>query len=419
MTEAALGSAPALKQFSYKARNSDGKIVTGIARALTANDVYAEVLRRKLIPLEVKGGGDSGAGLSTEISFRKTAKARDLVLATRQLASMMDSGLNYVEAIDVVRGECEDTILRNALGQVREDLLEGISFAEALKNRGDVFPPVVINLITAGEASGQIRDAMNSVADTLDAADQLKAKIKKAMMYPVIVLVLSAVVFAFMMLYLVPQFSETFEEIGGPGTELPALTQMVVSISDISKILIPIFLVLAVPGFLTYRRVKNRDEVRQVVDPIKMKMPIFGTLFRKLALARFTRNLSGLLGAGVNKVEALEIAARTCGNIMMERAVLAARDAVMRGQPLVTPLKEEPLFPGMLIQFVEAGERSGRTAFMMGKAADIYDRDVDTATDALAAAIEPVFLIALGGMVGVLVIAIYLPYLSIGEAVSG
>ncbi|GAB2732658.1 type II secretion system F family protein [Nocardioides pakistanensis] len=413
----ASGAPDQVKQFTYKARNADGKEVTGVAKATTKTDVTKELLFRGLVPLSVSSPNAGGLSLQTEITLRRTAKKRDLVLATRQMAAMLDSGLSYIEAIDVVKNECEDTVLKNALTEVRLAISNGSTMSAALAAQGEVFPPVMINLITSGEAGGQVKQSMNRVADQFDAEDQLRAKIKKAMMYPAVVFVLSGVVFVVMMLFLVPSFASTFEEIGGPGTELPALTRAVVAVSDAMRWLLPAFAMAVVPGWIWYRRIKHRPKVREFVDPLKLRLPIFGNLFHKIALARFTRNLSGLLGAGVERLQALTIAAETVGNIKMERAIIAAREAQRRGQPLVEPLRAEPLFPGMVIQMVEAGERSGRTAYMLEKAADIYDRDVDQITDNMSALIEPLFLVGLGVMVGTLVIAIYLPYLSIGNII--
>lgn len=414
----ASGAADQVKQFTYKARNSEGKQVMGTAKALRREDVVNELIRRNLVPLQIKGGGSGGAGLGTEITFRKGAKKRDLVIASRQLASMFDSGLSYIEAIDIVRKDCPDPILASGLNEVRIAVQNGSSLSEAMAAQGDLFPPMMINLVTSGEAGGKVKEAMNRIADQFDAEDQLRSKVRKAMMYPVVVFIISMIIFAFMMLYLVPQFTNTFKEIGGPGTKLPALTQLVVNIAAVAKYAMPAFLLLAVPGFFWYRSNKNKDWMREFVDPRKLKVPVMGNLFHKIALARFTRNLSGLLDAGVERLEALEITAKTCGNIRMERAILAARDAQRRGEPLIAPLKAEPLFPDMCIQMVEVGERSGRTGYMLGKAADIYDRDVDTITDNMSALIEPVFLVGLGVMVGTIVIAIYLPYLSIGEMIE-
>lgn len=409
------GLADEVFDYTYKARTSEGKILSGKAKAQSNADITNELLRRGLVPLKVKGGPN--AGLQTEIAVRKTAKHRSLVITTRMLSSMFDAGLSPLESLDVaIDGADDDLVLKNALIETRIQVQQGVPMSSAMASQ-PAFPPTVINFLKAGETSGDIKGAFLRIADQYDAEDRLRSKVKKAMMYPIVVTIISGIIFSFMMLYLVPQFAESFKAIGGEGAKLPMLTQMVVSASSIMKFALPALLAVVVPAFLWYKGHKNDEKVREVMDPFKLKLPIFGNLFHKIALARFTRNLSGLLAAGVERLEALEITAETVGNISMERAVLAARDAQRQGQALVDPLKAEPLFPNMVIQMVEVGERSGRTGEMLGKASDIYDRDVDQITDNMAALIEPLFLVVLGAMIAVIVIAIYLPYLSIGEMI--
>ncbi len=401
--------------YTYTARGPDDKLIRGKAKAQCEADIAKELSRRGLTPLKIKGG--PGAGLQTEIAMRKTAKHRSLVITTRMLAAMFDAGLSPLESLDVaIDGADDDLVLKNALIETRLKVQQGIPMSAAMASQ-PAFPPTVINFLKAGETGGDIKGAFLRIADQYDAEDRLRSKVKKAMMYPMVVTIISAIIFAFMMLYLVPQFAESFKDIGGEGAELPMLTRGVVAASGILKFAMPISVVVVVPMVLWYKAHKNDEKVREFMDPFKLKLPIFGNLFHKIALARFTRNLSGLLGAGVERLEALEITAETVGNISMERAIIAARDAQRQGQALVDPLKAEPLFPSMVIQMVEVGERSGRTGEMLGKASDIFDRDVDTITDNLSALIEPLFLVILGAMISVIVIAIYLPYLSIGQMI--
>lgn len=401
--------------WTYKARNpSTNKIVTGKAKAPNEQTVLAELVRRELIPLKI--GGGPNAGLATEINVRKAAKHRSLVITTRLMATMYDAGLSPLESLDVAIKDCEDQVLKDALTEVRIQVQQGIPLSAAMATQR-AFPPTVINFIKAGETGGDVKDALNRVANQFDAEDKLRSKVRKAMMYPLVVAIISALIFAALMLFLVPAFAESFAELGGPDAQLPLITRMVVGFSGV----LPYILVATVPTGLAawfwYKSHKNDVKVREVMDPLKLKMPIFGNLFHKIALARFARNLSGLLDAGVERLEALQITSETIGNISMERAVLDARDAQREGLSLVTPLKAEPLFPNMVIQMVEVGERSGATGAMLGKAADIYDSDVDVITDNMSALIEPLFLVVLGTMISVIVIAIYLPYLSIGNMV--
>jgi type IV pilus assembly protein PilC len=403
------------REFNWKARNEDGKMISGTATAASTGDVAAELMGRNLAPESVNAT-TGGMALTKEMSFRKTSKPRSLVVATRQIATMLDSGLTYLQALEVVLDECDDLILADGLAAVKEDIRQGGLFADSMAKYPKAFPPVMINLIRAGEASGQVKDAMNQVADSLEAEDELRAKIKKAMMYPLVVLVLSTIIFMFLMLYLVPTFAVMYDELSFGEAKLPKLTMMVVGVSNFMKS--PGMAVLAVSlvgSLLWYRSHKLDQNVRERVDPIKIKMPVFGNLFHKIALARFCRNLSGLLAAGVDTLEALEITSKTVGNVKIERATLEALEAHKQGKLLVEPLRAEPLFPGMLITMVQVGEESGRLAYMLGKAADIYDRDIDAITDNMSALIEPLFMMLLAGMVGTTAIAIYLPYISIGD----
>jgi type IV pilus assembly protein PilC len=416
-TIVAKGDSDQIVTFLYKARNTDGKIVTGQARAMTKTDVSRELMARGMAPIDIKGG--AGASLFADGNgLRKSAKKRDLVIASRMIAAMLDSGLSYIEALDIVRKDCEDPLLASALNEVRIAIQNGSSMSDAMNAQGDVFPPIMRNLITSGEVGGKVKEAMNRVADQLDKEDKLRAKVKKATMQPLILTFIASIIFSFMMLVLVPKFTQTFVDLGGPGTKLPFLTQQVVNVSKILKIALPVFLVTFVPGLIYYNRIKNRPGVREVMDPFKLKLPVFGNLFHKIALQRFTQNLSGLLEAGVDRLQALEITATTVGNIQMENATLKARDAQRSGLPLVEPLRAEELFPNMLIQMVEAGEKSGRTAFMLKKASEIYERDVDMITDSLAELISPIFMVVLGIMVGVVVIAIYLPYMHLADVIE-
>ena len=408
------------REFKWKASTPDGKTIQGVATAATIGDVSSELLRRGLYPID--GGikpSASGLSFDKEISLRKTSKHRSLVIAARQIATMLDSGLTYLQALDVVLDDCEDHILADGLAAVREDVRQGGLLAESMVKYPNSFPDLMINLIRAGEVSGNVKAAMNQVADSLEAEDELRAKVRKAMMYPTVVLVLSTIIFAFLMMYLVPTFAKMYDELSFGEAKLPALTRMVVSVSSfMTSPWVGIVIVGLVVGLFWYRSHKRDQNVREFVDPLKIKMPVFGNLFHKIAIARFCRNLSNLLAAGVDTLEALDITSKTVGNIMIERATLEALEAHKQGKLLVDPLRAEPLFPAMLIQMVLVGEESGRLAYMLGKAADIYDRDIDAITDNMSALIEPLFMMVLAGMVGTTAVAIYLPYISIGDVIG-
>lgn len=406
------------REFKWQAIDRSGKTLSGKATATTGSEVSKELLRRNLSPVKVKPAA-GGLTLDKELSFRKTAKHRSLVIVSRQIATMLDSGLTYLQTLDVVLDECDDLILADGLAAVREDVRQGGLLAESMAKYPNAFPPMMMNLVKAGEASGQVKQAMAQVADALEAEDELRSKVRKAMMYPMVVLALSTVIFAFLMIYLVPTFAKMYEELSFGKAELPALTRLVVSISNIMTSWYVFGIVAAIIGFFFWYRAHRRDEaVRRFVDPRKFKLPVFGNLFHKIALARFSRTLGGLLSAGVDTLEALEITSETVGNIQMQDAVMEAYKAHKQGKMLIEPLREEPLFPSMLITMVQVGEESGQLPAMLHKAADIFDRDVDTITDNMSALIEPMFMMILAGMVGTTAVAIYLPYISIGDALG-
>lgn len=404
-------------EFKWKARNPDGKVISGTATAGNKGEVSRHLIERGLIPLKVDP--IDGFGIDTEISLRKTVKQRSIVVATRQIATMLDSGLTYLQALDVVIEDCEDQVLRPALQSVREDVRQGSMLAEAMERQPQAFPSIVINLIAAGEASGQVKEAMNQVADQLDAQDELRAKVKKAMMYPMVVFVIATIIFMGLMIFLVPSFASMYSELSYGEAKLPKLTMMVVGVSDFMRSpLMAVLVGVLIAAVVWLRKNKDKDWVREYLDPFKLKVPVFGKLFHKIALARFCRTLSGLLNAGVSTLEALEITSRTVGNVRLERATLNAMEAHRQGRTLVEPLRDEPLFPTNLITMAQVGEDSGRIGYMLGKAADMYDRDIDQITDNMSAMIEPIFMMMIAGMVGTTAVAIYLPYFSIGDVMG-
>lgn len=410
-TIVAAGADEDVKSFQYTARNLEGKQITGTAKAVNAHDVTRELLRQNLTPLKVKKrAAELGGG-------PKRAKARAIVIATRMLAAMIDAGLMFPEAIEVVRKDCEDVALANALAEVSIDITAGLKLSAALAKHPYVFPEMMVNLITAGEDSGKVKESMLRVADNLEKSDELKAKIKKACMYPGIVLFIASVMFSLMMLFIVPAFAKTYEELSDGKVGLPFLTQIVINASEVMKWLVPLLAVILTFVILWYRRHSHENWLREIVDPLKFKLPVFGNMFHKIALARFCHTMSTTEGSGVDRLEALKITARTVGNITMEKVIMEARDAQRRGERLAPTLAKEPLFPSMIISMIEAGEKSSKVPHMMEKTAAIYDRDVDTITDNMAELINPILLVVVGCMVCVLVIAIYLPYIKIGQVI--
>jgi len=401
------------KKYNYKARDADGDIRTGVAEAADDFRVAQTLMERGWTPLAISEGGP---GLTTdfEIQLRTKAKLISNVIGTRQMYECIEAGLPLVDTLDIM-ADSDDQIYARAMRGVKRDVADGRELSAAFRRHPNAFPAMLPNMLQAGEKGGFLGKAAGQAADSFEAEASLRAKIQKAVMYPAVVMGLAAVIFIFMMVYIVPTFAGLYSEMSDGQAELPALTRMVVAVSNSMIWLLPALGVGIVAFVIWYRRHGKDERVREIWDPMKLKIPVFGKLFHMISLARFTRNLGSLLKAGVTVVESLELTAEIVGNIAMERAILAARDAVNRGRALTEPLVREDLFPKLVTQFISAGEASGKTDQMLFAAAGIYDREVDKITDNLTALIEPFFIVVLGVMVGVIAIAIYLPYLNIGE----
>ncbi|BDZ52488.1 type II secretion system protein F (plasmid) [Frondihabitans sucicola] len=402
------------KKFNYKARDNDGIIRHGTGQASSRRHIVSELTKRGWTPLDVREGG---ASLFTnfEITLRKRSKATSLVVGIRQLAACLEAGLPLPRALEIM-GESEDQIFADGVRAVARDVEAGNPLSVAMRRQPNAFPSMIPDMLAAGEAGGYLAKSAGQVADSIEADDNLRKKVKKALSYPTIVMSVSALIFIFMMVYIVPTFANLYESMSDGKVQLPALTRAVVAVSDSMIWLLPTIGILGVAFFFWYRKYGRTEKVREVWDPMKLKIPVFGKLFHLISLSRFTRNFGALLSSGVPIQESLRMTAEIVNNIRMERAILAARDEVLKGKSLVEPLKDEPdLFPNMAIQFIYAGQESGETPQMLQKASAIYDRDVNTITDNLTALIEPLFIVVLAFMVGTLAIAIYLPYLNIGN----
>lgn len=404
---------PVDKKFTYKARDADGDIRTGIAEAADDGQVSKHLQERGWMPLDIREGGP---GLTTDfdIQLRTTAKLQSNVIGTRQLHECLKAGLPIPDTLEIM-GDSDDPIYAKAVAAVGRDVANGRELSAALRRHPKAFPQVLPDMIQAGEKGGFLDKAAGQAADSFEAALALRTKIQKATMYPAVVMGLAGAIFIFMMVYIVPTFADLYSDMSNGTAELPALTRMVVAVSDSMIWLLPLLAVLAVAFIIWYRRHGKEERVREVWDPIKLKIPVFGKLFHMIALARFTRNLGSLLKAGVTVTESLALTAGIVGNIAMERAIMEARASVLKGKSLTDPLVREELFPKMVTQFIAAGEASGQVDDMLFSAAGIYDREIDKVTDNLTALIEPFFIVILGVMVGTIAIAIYLPYLNIGE----
>jgi type IV pilus assembly protein PilC len=401
----------ATKTFSYEALDATGAVRKGTIDSESADAVASSLTAQKLIPLSVKG---SGQGMSRELTipgFAKRTSLRDLAVLSRQFASMTSSGLTLLRTLAILEEQTARPKLKAAVGEVRTDVQAGATLSAALAKHPEQFPLLMVNMVKAGEAGGFLDDALARIAKMFEKDADLRAKIKSAMTYPVIVLIFSLLLGTGVILFIVPIFEKMFKQLGG---KLPLPTQIMVNLSHNMYWVLPLVIVLSVVGLRTYRKaVRDSFAFRLKTDKIKLRLPVFGPLFTKLAISRWARTLGTLLAVGVPILQALEIVGGTAGNAVVTEAMDDVRDAVRGGKQISKPLSEHPLFPAMVVQMMEVGEETGQTSEMLDKVADYYDQEVETATDSLTSALEPLLVVLMGAVIGTMVICLYLPMFSI------
>jgi type IV pilus assembly protein PilC len=407
----------AVKSWNYTSRNQSGKVVKGKLEAASEAQALGKLQSMGLSPLTVAEGRSTGLNMEISLKgFEKGVDLKSLAVMSRQLSTMISSGLALLRALHILAEQTDNKKLKTILAQVANDVEVGGSFSDSLAKHPRDFPPIMISMIRAGEVGGFLEGALDALAINFEKDAKLRATIKSAMTYPVMVLCLSLVAVVIMLTFIVPIFKTMFE---GLGSSLPAPTQMLVTLSQNMFWVIPTLVVLIVGGMVWWKRNKNTDAVRRAVDPLKLRAPIFGKLVQKIAIARFTRNFANMIGAGVPILQALSVIGATSGNFVIEAATKRVAESVRNGQSLSKPLMDEPVFPPMVVQMMAVGEDSGSLETMLSKVADFYDDEVQAMTEALTSLIEPLLIAFLGVVIGGMVVALYMPIFSIATAVQG
>ncbi|MBN9376367.1 MAG: type II secretion system F family protein, partial [Cellulomonas sp.] len=358
-------------------------------------------------------------GLSRDISIPgfggDKVKIKDLAIASRQLATMINSGLSLIRALAILADQTESKGLAKVLAQVRNDVETGQSFSQSLGKHPLVFPPLMVNMVRAGEVGGFLDEVLLSVATNFEKEVKLRGKIKSAMTYPTIIFIFAMLAMIGMLLFIVPIFANMFSQLGG---KLPPLTQFLVFLSSALKIGIGPLVVAIIVFAIWWGRHKNDAAVREKVDPFKLKVPVFGPLWKKIAVSRFTRNFGTMIKSGVPILQALDIVGETSGNIVVEHAAKSVQDSVRRGESLAGPLSQHPVFPPMVVQMMAVGEDTGALDTMLSKVADFYDDEVESTTEQLTSLIEPIMIVIVGGIIGFIVIGLYMPIFSIFNVIQ-
>lgn len=397
-----------MSEFIYSAKTRGGLLTDGLIEAKTKDEAqailkkqFAEIVKLKKKPMEINFG-------------KPKITEKDIVVFTRQFATMIDAGLPLVQCLGILSTQTENKAFGKKIGEIKVSVEGGDTFSDALRKHPDVFDNLFTNMIEAGEVGGILDTILNRLANYIEKSLGLKKKIKSALMYPLVILVIAFVIVAGLLIFVIPVFVSMFED---AGSEVPALTRFVMHLSDLFQHYTHYLLGI---GFLVVWLLKKYYKTpkgRLNMDAFFLKLPVAGVLIQKVSVAKFTRTLGTLLSSGVPIIEALDITARTAGNQVVENSIMAIINSIKEGQTMSAPLSREKVFPAMVVSMIDIGEASGALDTMLSKIADFYDEEVDTAVDALTSLLEPMLMVFLGITIGTIVVAMYLPIFKMGDVI--
>jgi type IV pilus assembly protein PilC len=401
--------------FAYRVRTKEGRVLEGVMEA-TGEALVANKLRSQgMTPIQITK--ESKASMKMELHILpQRVTLKDLAIFSRQFATMIDSGLSLLRALNILAEQSENPKLGEAIKSIRDDVERGSSLSAAMSKFPKVFNNLFVSMVRAGETGGQLDVVLMKVANTYEQEHKLRQKVKSAMTYPIAVLGISVMLMIVMLIFIVPTFAEMFEGLGG---ELPLPTQILVTMSEKAKFLVPLAIIAFVGAVVGYKKARRASaQFRYRADVLKLKIPVMGDLTDKIAVSRFTRMLGLLLKSGVPVLQALDIVGDAAGNEVINRAAQDVRESVRTGETMAAPLADHKVFPPMVIQMISVGEDTGALDSMLDKIADFYDQEVESMTESLVALIEPIMIAFLGGIVGSMVIALYMPMFKIFELIK-
>jgi type IV pilus assembly protein PilC len=383
---------------------SNGKQVKGEIQATNKNEVISLLRKKKVRAVSIKP-----KQIALNLSFLSQIKLQDVSRFTRQLAAMTSAGLPLVQCLDILISQAEHKTFAQKIQQISSDIQVGSTLADALSKHPQVFNSLYCNMVSAGEASGNLDGVLNRIAEYEEKSEQLRRKIKSALTYPAIVAVIAVGITSVMLTFIIPTFAQMFIELGG---QLPLPTRIVMAISNFFRGYLLYIIILSIAGVVTFVMYYRTDNGRFNIDFLKLKLPIFGELERKSAVSRFSQTLSTLLTSGVTILDALSITAKTAGNKVLEKGLVRTLERIKGGLTIAEPLKDTGVFPPMVIQMIAVGEKTGDLSGMLSKISEFYREEVDATVDALTSIIEPVMIVFLGIVVGGMLVAMYLPIFS-------
>ena len=393
--------------FKWEGKTRQGAIQKGEIAAKSKDDVMSLLRKQNILPIKV-----AAKPKEISIQFGSGIEDKDIVIFTRQLATMIDAGLPLVQCLEILSNQTENKFLSKIVSQVRSDVETGAMFAEALKKHPKVFDNLYVNMVAAGEAGGILDTILQRLAAYMEKLAKIKRQIKSAMIYPTVIVFVAIIVVAILLVFVVPMLAGMFAEMG---QALPLPTRIVITASDfLSGIGGVVVLVSAILFFIAVQQSRKTEGGLRLTDAIALKIPVMGVLIQKVAVVKFTRTLGTLISSGVPIMEGLLIVAKTAGNKVMEDAIIATRQSVSEGKFLADQLGKSKVFPPMVTSMISVGESTGALDNMLSKIADFYDEEVDSAVSALTAMLEPILMVFLGTTVGFVIIAMYMPIFQMG-----
>jgi type IV pilus assembly protein PilC len=399
--------------YVWKGVNTKGVKRKGKMEAQDERQVEGMLKRIRVSPTSIK---PAPKDLFENIKFlQPKVKNKDIMIFTRQFSTMIDAGLPLVNCLKILSDQQENKTFKSILRDLNDSVQTGSTLSESLKKYPKHFDDLYCNLVAAGEAGGILDTILQRLAEYIEKSEKLKGKVKSALMYPIIVVIVAILVVMIIMIFVIPVFQSMFASFG---KALPVLTQIVINISNFIKGNI-LYIIVAAGVFLYgFKRFINTERGRVIWDRTTLAMPVFGPLIRKVSVAKFTRTLSTMMASGVPIINSLDIVAKTSGNKIVEEAIMETKGAIAEGRSIADPLMESGVFPSMVVQMISVGEEAGALDSMLSKIADFYDDEVDAAVEALTSMIEPMLMVFLGGTIGTLVIAMYLPIFTMAAAIE-
>ncbi|MNK84358.1 Type II secretion system protein F [compost metagenome] len=409
-----------MAKFGYTAKNTTGQLVQGELEANSQQEAIIRLRAQQLIPtkLTMLAKSKPKAGpkpLPSAGVFGGGVKGKDLQIFTRQFATLINAGIPVVDSLKILSEGLRPGLLKEAGAQVKVSIESGRSLADSMALVPSVFDKLYVNMIQAGEEAGILDGILQRLASYMEKSEKIKGQVKGAMVYPCVIIAVAFLVIAGILVFIIPKFMEFFSQ---AGKEPPALTMAVVSLSNSLTQNWQMWLGILIVGPILISQYLKTDDGKNTFDRFILMAPVFGEVVQKSSIARLTRTLSTLLSSGVGLIEAIEIAAKTSGNIVIEQALIRCKDSVTQGRPFASPLGKEKAFPEMVVQMIAIGEQSGTLDVMLGKIADFYEDEVETAVKTMTSLIEPLLMVFLGGIIAVLVIAMYLPIFNMAEIVQ-